>query len=52
MKKLDPDEQEILDAYLAGKLERMALTRREIERYRTAARAVFQKAEAAWKPAD
>jgi predicted DNA binding CopG/RHH family protein len=43
MNELDPDEREILDAYHAGTLERVVLTRREIERYRRAARAVARK---------
>ena len=43
MKKLDPNEREILDAYRAGTLEHVALTREEIERYRNAARAVARR---------
>jgi len=43
MAELDREEREILDAYLAGRLERVALSREEIERYRTAARAVSRK---------
>ena len=43
MTKLALDEREILDAYCAGTLERLPLTRQEIERYRSAARAVSRK---------
>lgn len=43
MSKLDSEEREILDAYRTGRLERVALTREEIEHYREAARAVSRK---------
>ena len=43
MAELDREEREILDAYHAGRLERIALTREEIEDYREAARAVSRK---------
>jgi predicted DNA binding CopG/RHH family protein len=41
--ELEQEEREILDAYQAGRLERVALSRDEIERYREAARAVSRK---------
>lgn len=43
MSRLDPEEQEILDAYHEGRLERVALSREEIEEYREAARAAAKK---------
>jgi predicted DNA binding CopG/RHH family protein len=43
MSKLDREEREILAAYRQGKLERVALSAEEIERYREAARAVSRK---------
>ena len=43
MTELDSDEKEILDAYQAGRLEPVALSREDIESYRAAARAVSRK---------
>lgn len=43
MSKLDSEEREILDAYRAGGLERIELSRQEIERYREAAKTVSRK---------
>lgn len=40
---LDPEEQEILDAYRMGELKPVLLSSEEIERYRDAARAVTRK---------
>ena len=45
MSDLDIDEQELLDAYHEGRLERVSLTVDEIETYRAAARAVGRKSE-------
>lgn len=43
MTDLDREEQEILSAYQEGRLETVALSAREVERYRQAARAVTRK---------
>lgn len=43
MTELESDEREILEAYSQDRLERVPLTRDEIERYRQAARAVGRK---------
>ena len=43
MTELDNEEREILEAYQAGRLEPVALSREEIEGYRAAARAVSRK---------
>lgn len=43
MTDLDQEEQDVLDAYLDGRLERVPLSAGDIERYREAARAVSRK---------
>lgn len=43
MSRLDHEEREILDAYREDRLERIALSREEIEGYREAARASARK---------
>lgn len=43
MAELDREEREILNAYITGRLKRVTLSREEIERYRSAARAVARK---------
>ena len=43
MSKFDAEEQEILEAYHGGRLEKVALSAEEIESYRAAARAVSRK---------
>lgn len=43
MVELESEEREVLDAYSQDRLERVHLTRDEIERYREAARAVGRK---------
>ncbi len=43
MSRLDDEEREILDAYREGRLERIALSREDIEGYREAARATARK---------
>jgi predicted DNA binding CopG/RHH family protein len=43
MSKLDIEEQEILDAYEAGKLTRVANAESQIARHRLAAEATFKK---------
>lgn len=43
MIELDQEEREILEAYRQGRLERISLSREEIEKYREAARAVSRK---------
>lgn len=43
MSRLDDEEREILDAYREGRLERIALSREEMEGYREAARATARK---------
>lgn len=43
MTELESEEREILEAYSQDRLERVPLTRDEIERYREAARAVGRK---------
>jgi hypothetical protein len=45
MDKLDREEREILAAYQEAKLERVALSAEEIERYRQAARAATAEQE-------
>lgn len=43
MTELEQEEREILEAYRQGRLERVALSRDEIEKYRETARAVSRK---------
>lgn len=43
MSQLDREEQEILDAYVQGRLEKVALTKEDVQRYREAAQAVTRK---------
>lgn len=43
MTELDSEEREILESYQSGQLEPVALSRKEIEGYRVAARAVSRK---------
>lgn len=43
MSQLDREEQEILDAYVQGHLEKVALTKEDVQRYREAAQAVTRK---------
>lgn len=43
MIELDQEEREILETYRQGRLERVSLSRDEIEKYREAARAVSRK---------
>jgi predicted DNA binding CopG/RHH family protein len=43
MTDLDSEEKEILEAYQAGRLEPLALSREDVEGYRAAARAVSRK---------
>lgn len=43
MSPLNREEQEVLDAYTQGRLEKVALTKEDIERYREAATAVTRK---------
>lgn len=43
MSRLDREEQEVLDAYTQGRLEKVALTKEDVERYREAAQAVTRK---------
>jgi len=43
MTELDSEEREILEAYQAGRLEPVALSREDLAAYRAAARAVSRK---------
>lgn len=43
MTELDQEEREVLEAYEKGRLERVTLSRDEIEQYREAARALSRK---------
>ena len=43
MKKLDAEEQEILDAFESGKLKRVVGAKAELKRHRDYAAATFQK---------
>lgn len=43
MKKLDAEEQEILDAFESGKLKRVAGAKAELKQHRDYATATFQK---------